>query len=79
MEEEIYRYRKGRERLEGGKIIRLHDINPFEFRGYFEGQKGINWVFQYKDVKRVASKMINIYPFRAFDNVLHPLEIDRKD
>ena len=48
-----YRYRKGRERLRGGRIIRLHDINPFEFRGYFEGQEGINFVFQYKDVKEI--------------------------
>ena len=52
MDSEVYYYRKGKERLEGGKIIRMHDINPWEFRGYFEGQKGINWVFQYKDVKR---------------------------
>ncbi len=54
MNKETYRYRKGKERLKGGKIIRIHDINPFEFRGYFEGREGINWVFQYKDVKCVA-------------------------
>jgi len=56
MAEETYRYRKGKERLRGGKIIRLHDINPWEFRGHFEGEKGITFVFQYKDVKKASPK-----------------------
>jgi len=51
---ETYCYRKGREKLEGGKIIKICDINPWEFRGYFEVQEGISFVFFYKDVKRVA-------------------------
>jgi len=37
-----------------GKIItKVKNINPWEFRGYFEGQEGINFVFQYKDTKEI--------------------------
>jgi len=39
-------------RHNGKTIIRIHDINPFEFRGYYENQEGLNFIFQYKDVKR---------------------------
>ena len=31
----------------GKTVIRVEDINPWEFRGCFEGQKGINFVFQF--------------------------------
>jgi len=34
-------------------IIKVENINPWEFRGHFDGQKGINFVFQYKDVKEI--------------------------
>lgn len=49
----------------GKAIIRVEDINPWEFRGYFEGLEEINtqgkpynflFVFQYKDVKRIKEK-----------------------
>jgi len=37
----------------GKTVIRVEDINPWEFRGCFEGQKGINFVFQYKDMRKL--------------------------
>jgi len=36
----------------GKTIIRIVDINPWEFRGYYKNQEGLNFTFQYKNVKR---------------------------
>jgi len=44
--EEKYKYK-------GKTIIRTHDINPWEFRGHYENQEGLSFVFQYKEVKRI--------------------------
>ena len=44
-------------KLNGKTVLRIEDINPWEFRGCFEGREtGLTFTFQYKEVERIKEE-----------------------